>query len=250
MLKRYRMALAALLLVLVALPAAAAERVDSLPAVKAYNSSRFEQLLTINGTPLIAGRGEMESNNRLYYVLKTLPSAGLDEETLEIVIYDGTMYTREGSDTQWYIEDRNVPLVPPSGDSPADASLPFPVTRIGTVNVAGTPTDQYQIWIQDNALGELIKLDLWIGQEKNYIYQEQLAIVTNDPELGQLTLADLTRAYDFDAPITVGPPANAQVRPSPAALTGFSWQNRRLNKLAAPFVSSFVREAAIARFGR
>lgn len=250
MLKRYRMALAALLMVLVVLPAAAAERVDALPAVKAFNSSRFEQLLTINGIALIAGRGEMESNNRLYYVLKTIPSSGLEEETLEIVIYDGTMYTREDTDPQWYIEDSNVPIMPPSGDIPAEANLPFPVTKIGTVNVAGTPTDQYQIWIQDNAMGELLKLDLWIGQEKNYIYQEQLSIVTQDPDLGELTLADLTRAYDFDAAIKVGPPANAKVRPNPTSLTNFSHANPSLNKLAAPFVTSFVRDAAIARFGR
>ncbi|HYF65958.1 MAG TPA: hypothetical protein VD886_24225 [Herpetosiphonaceae bacterium] len=250
MLKRYRMALAALLMVLVVLPAAAAERVDALPAVKAYNSSRFEQLLTINGIPLITGRGEMESNNRLHYVLKTVPSSGLDEETLEIVVYDGTMYTRENADTQWYIEDSDVPIVPPSGDIPAEANLPFPVTKIGTVNVAGTPTDQYQIWIQDAAMGDLLKFDLWIGQQMNYIYQEQLAIVTTDPELGELTLADLHRAYDFDAAIKVGPPANAKVRPNPTSLTNFSWQNRGLNKLAAPFVSSFVRDAAIARFAR
>ena len=48
MLKRYRMAFAAMLVALVVLPVAAAERVDSLPAVKAYNSGRFEQLLTIS----------------------------------------------------------------------------------------------------------------------------------------------------------------------------------------------------------
>ncbi len=145
MLKRYRMVLAAMLLALVVLPAAAAERVDALPAVKAYTSSRFEQLLTINDMPFIVGRGAMESNNRMHFVLRTVPMFGLEESTLEIVVYDGTMYTREDADPQWYIEDAAVPIVPPSGDTPAEANLPFPVTRIGAVNVAGVPTDQYQI---------------------------------------------------------------------------------------------------------
>ena len=250
MLKRYRMAFAAVLVALVVLPVAAAERVDALPAVKAYNSGRFEQLLTINDIPFITGRGEMESNNRLHYVLKTVPMEGLAESTLEIVVYDGTMYTREDDDTQWYIEDANVPIVPPSGDIPAEANLPFPVTKIGTVNVAGTPTDQYQIWIQDDPMGDLMKYDLWIGQQMNYIYQDQLSLVTSDPDLGTLTLADLARTYDFNADIKVGPPANAKVRPNPTSLVSFSWQNRGLNKLAAPFATSAVRDIAKELFAR
>jgi hypothetical protein len=248
MLKRYRMALAVVLVALVVLPVAAAERVDALPAVKAYNSSRFEQLLTINDMPFIVGRGEMESNNRMHYVLRTVPMEGLDESTLEIVVYDGKMYTREDADPQWYIEDVEVPTVPPSGDTPAEANLPFPVTRIGTVPVAGVPTDQYQIWIQDDPMGDLLKIDMWIGQEKNYIYQTQLSIAMTDEDLGNLTVASLARAYDFDASIKVGPPANAKVRPNPTSLVNFSWQNRGLNKLAAPLVSTTVRDLAVARF--
>ncbi len=243
MLKRYRMVVLALLLALVVLPAAAAERVDTLPPIKSYNSARFEQLLTINTMPLIVGRGEMESSDRMYFVLRTLPFVGMDESTLEIVLYDGTMYTREGGDTQWYIEDTNVPLALSSDDMP-------PVTKIGTVNVAGTPTDQYQIWIQDDPMGDLLKLDLWIGQAQNYIYQAQLLIMTNDPDLGELTLTSLERFYDFDAAIKVGPPANAKVRPNPTTLASFSRQNRGLNTLAAPFASSTVRDLVSARLSR
>ncbi len=99
-------------------------------------------------------------------------------------------------------------------------------------------------------MGDLLKLDLWIGQEKNYIYQSQLLIATTDEDLGDLSLASLARSYDFDASITVGPPANAKVRPNPTSLVSFSWQNRGLNKLAAPFVSTAVHDLAVARFGR
>src|SRR5688572_26156591 len=114
---------------LVARPACAAESAATLPAVKSFSAARFEVApMVVNGQPVVVGRGEIASPSRAHLVLKTLPDGGQPEQTLEIVLYDGTTYVRQHNSSQWYIEqDRDVCCVPP-----ADASLDDAVAAFGT----------------------------------------------------------------------------------------------------------------------
>jgi hypothetical protein len=244
MLKRFRIPLIALLLTLIVLPAAAAERVDDLPEIKEISSVRFEIADVLNGELFIAGKGEATAADRMHYVLKSIPFGNEPQEVLEVVVYDGKVYTRENNDTQWYLEDEGDV----SSLTHNAMANEIPVSKIGSMSIAGVMTDQYQVWLAGDG-GDIdhIALDFWIGQQMNYLYQEQISIIGNDPDLGELKLEEVTRYYDMDAAnIYVGPPANAKPRSS----TGLFNDSSKLHRVSNILGLGKVRELALKHAGR
>lgn len=244
-----------LLMLLAATPALAAEPVASLPAVRASNSGRFDLAVAINDLTLIVGKGEVASATRAHFVLKLLPlAAGMGETTIEIVEYDGTTYTRLDDDPQWYRETQtDLPVAAPVGQPAVDPAIDVSSAQpysIGAVDVAGTPTDQFQLWINKPASDvDYLKIDLFVGRQINYLSKLQLTTVGTDPDLGAIKLETVTRLYDFDAAnIVVGPPRNAIAAPGAArglmpALRGAGL----VGTLLAPLSSQRVRSSAVAR---
>ncbi|HEY0737907.1 MAG TPA: hypothetical protein VGD69_23520 [Herpetosiphonaceae bacterium] len=213
-------------------------------------SARFDLALALNDMPFIVGKGEITGPSRAHFVLRTVPMPGLPESTIEIVYYDGRIYSREDASTQWYVESElDLPVDDPTSLPEADVSN-APISSIGTKTIAGTPTNQYQIWIgADDGSTDHIALDFFIGQQINYLYQNQVSIFLTDEELGQLKLETVQRLYDYDDPsIVVGPPANAIERP---AMTGLAEIRNGgvLSTLAAPLGTAELRKLAAQRLG-
>ncbi|HEY0605038.1 MAG TPA: hypothetical protein VGD58_19120 [Herpetosiphonaceae bacterium] len=213
-------------------------------------SARFDLALALNDMPFIVGKGEISGPARAHFVLRTVPMPGLPETTIEIVTYDGKIYSREDTSTQWYVESElDLPVDDPTSIPEADVSN-APISRIGTKTIAGTPTNQYQIWIgADDGSTDHIALDFFIGQQINYLYQNQVSIFLTDEELGLLKLETVQRLYDYDDPsIVVGPPANAIERPAMTGLTEIR-NGGVLSTLAAPLGTAELRKLAAQRLG-
>ncbi len=241
MLKRMRVALVALLVMVTSLSAAAAERVDSLPAVKAQSSGRSELLMQISGEPIMVAKVEQENPNRAYMVIRPIGVLS-DIDLVEMVMYDGTLYSRTGLETQWYIEATGLPEAAPIEDLPATPTGDVPVTHMGAMQIAGAPTEQYQIWLNSDTAGTTyLKFDLWVGVEANYLHQMQLGLYSNDPDFGGLALEIVQRSYDFDSSIKVYAPANAIEREIDSGLVGLSYATPEANLLLAPFTTNAAR---------
>jgi hypothetical protein len=257
MFRRFRFVALALMVLAFVVPAAAAERVESLPEIKPSMSGRFELALVLNDQPFVVGKGAVESPTRAYFVLKALPVEGMREATLEVVIFDGKMYLRQDADPQWYVTD--MADLPASAPEDVSAAEPVDVeegvlSRIGEKPIAGTPTDQYQLWINDEdpQTTDHVALDFFIGKQVNYLYQYQVRIAGNDPDLGELKLETVTRLFDFDDPtIIVRPPANAEsIDMTSRGLMAPLKNAGLLGTLSAPFATSQLRDMAVERFGR
>lgn len=263
MIHRLRLVLSALLLVATVvganLPAFAAERVEELPEVRPVSSARFDLAVALNDFQLIVGKGEITSATRAHYVLKLLDLDGSVAATLEVVLYDDKIYVRQDVDTQWYVTDlTTLPVDAPTSAPSVDVEA-APISSIGAKEIAGVLTNQYQIWISGENLGEeaaptdRVVLDFFVGQQVNYLHQYQISSFLTDPDLGDLKLEQATRLYDFNNPeIVVGPPANAVPSPTPAA-AGLLPRLRNgglLSTLAAPLSTPELRALTIKHFNR
>lgn len=255
---RFRFLIVMLMMVMLVVPAAAAERVDELPDIRSAMTGRFDLAVVINDIPFLVGKGEVTSPTRAHFVLKALAIPGLPEDeggresTLEVVVYDDKVYVREDDDPQWY-SSTNVDL-PVSGPEAPDMDVSgAPISSIGSKVIAGVPTNQYQIWINNEEVqNEYAKLDFFIGQQINYLYQYQISAIAQDEDIGELKLEQVIRMYDFDDPsIIVGPPANAMDLPTPTSTLISPLRNGGLlSTLAAPLATAELRALAVERFGR
>jgi hypothetical protein len=140
-------------------------------------------------------------------------------ETIEAILYDGVYYVRQNDDTQWYIEGEVTAPLPDNALPVEDDLTDLPITLIGAADVAGVPTDQYQIWFNFDD-GSVITLDTFIGQRTPYVHKLQLnAYSTPDDTLALLSF--IYRYYDFEAEdIAVYRPENAIPRPAGEELVG------------------------------
>ena len=245
----YRSLILVCMLLVLALPAAAAERVASVPEIKPTMRARFDLAYVLDNRPIIVGKGEVVGPNRAHFVLHALSRMGAPEAALEIVLYDGRLYTREDASAQWYVEsDLVLPVGDPTSVPEADISN-VPITSIGSKTIAGTPTSQYQIWVgTDDGSTDHIALDFFIGQQINYLYQYQASLFLTDPDdIHQLKLEMVERFYNFDDPsIVVGPPANAIERPAMAGLVEIR-NGGILSTLAAPLGTAELRDMVAQR---
>lgn len=212
----------ALALLIVALPARAAEPVSELPELRPTLSGRFEFALALNKQVFSYGKGEF-SGDRVHAV-----SVDAIENTLvEIVTIDDQTYLREGVQTRWVrVPSEDPGVVPVSG--PATPALPSSepvVYRVGEAEVAGASTIQYQIPFSTGDIPtegvegtiKSMKLDLFVGTADQYLHKLQLTILASDPQLGDITLETVIRFYDFNQPIAIGAPPADLVDELPAA---------------------------------
>jgi hypothetical protein len=176
-----------------------------LPAIREAQRARFELALTSGGEVLGVARGEFEGHSRLHYVYRQLPIAGQPERTVEVVVFDGRVYTREDQ-SGWASGAEDVGAI----GLPSVAALEEldePVADLGSVAIAGVPTQHYQIWLAGLTSESRQTIDLFVGQGDSYIHQIQTTIYVQSPEDGPLSSGLVLRFYDHDAPgIAVGPP--------------------------------------------
>lgn len=209
----------ALLLLAVSPVAAAPTRVDTLPSPAPFSKARFDFAITVLNEALGVGRGAVESANRVHLTFKTVAAPGQPEETLEVIIYDGTLYSRENDSTQWYIDAQADPGTPTGGvpvEVVGEVPDEVPITLIGDRDVAGTATDQYQLWLNADD-GSFSTVDLFLGKQVAYLYKLQISAYTDIEDVLPLVGLDY-RFYDFDSgDIKVYPPTNAVPRPATAA---------------------------------
>ena len=263
MINRIRLVLPALLLLATVFgagaPAIAADRVDALPEVRDTSSARFDLALAVNDEQLLVGKGEVASATRSHFVLKLLEVDGSVAATLEIVLFDNKVYVREDADPQWYMTDLPpLPVSDPAAPPAVDVEA-APISSIGAKEIDGVLTNQYQVWISGENLGDVtldvdhIALDFFVGQQINYLYQYQTSAFLTDPDLGDLKLENVTRLYDFNDPsIVVGAPANAIPAPTPTA-AGLLPRLRNgglLSTLSTPLSTPELRELLLKHFAR
>jgi hypothetical protein len=238
----------------------AQERVDELPPIRSFTSSRIDMAITAQGQTFAVGKGLIENPNRVYFVFKTIAIGDLPESTLEVVVYDGAVYTREDEDPQWYVQEDGLPVNPPTTGQPTAIPPEIPITLIGTVDIAGTPTSQYQLWIDENtgaadATGgvttdsglDYLTIDMFIGQQINYLYQLQATVYADDPDLGQVSLGATIRFSDIDVGgLVVTPPTGAiPAEQRASAMRPLLYQP--FGSLMAPFTVPALLEAGLHR---
>jgi hypothetical protein len=185
--------LAALVLTCLAVPAAAAERVDRLPPIRQFSSGRFEYALLIGGQIQGYGNGALENLARIAYIYGVTG----EQPSIEYYLaYDGELYTHAEGQSEWTkLEDQAAPIPRPSADAVARLAERGTVSRIGDADVAGTATTQYQIWVEgaDIATEGPIKVDLFVGKETPYVYKLQFTAGAGPSEIGAIY-----RFYDLD----------------------------------------------------
>lgn len=215
-----RLMLASAMLLLVVAPVAAApQRVDTLPAITPFTKARFDFALTLFGIEVGYGKGAIESPSRIHLTIEIPSGDGSPGEVVEAILYDGVFYTRTNTEAQWYIEPiGDVPL--PENPVPASASSTDgpAITLMGTRDVAGVMTDQYQIWINGDDRSAFTT-DLFIGQSLRYLDKFQISLYADGRDATPLIGLDY-RWYDFDsAAIKVYPPQGAIVREASASMS-------------------------------
>ncbi len=215
MFKRIASLLLGLSLCLIALPAAAAERVASLPDIAPVVSGRFDFALAVNKQVLGYGQGEFSGD-----LVHAVFVDAIENSLVEIVTTPDRVYVREGVQTRWVtapVEQLDVPVSGPA--TPAVPAGDIAIYRVGDVDVAGAPTTQYQINLGSAGMlpADLMetgglksaKLDLFVGVNDRYLHKMQVTTVVADPQLGDVELELVMRFSAFNQPVVIGaPPAD------------------------------------------
>ncbi len=209
-----RIVLTALILALTTTPIQAADA--TLPPLAPLTSVRWDFVTTFNGRPLSICQEAYESYNRGHAVCHQLVTIAISEYGLslvagqidEIVLYDTRFYQRKNDETSWTVSPN--PIYNPNATLRDLYTVGFAaaLTRIGTIDVEGTSTTQYQYWSLDpdfnaGAGGQAV-YDLFLTPEGR-VRKAQLSYRGN-LSLGTGELQGIYVYRDFNAPITVGPP--------------------------------------------
>jgi hypothetical protein len=198
-------------LMLLTTPAMAAERVTTLPEIKPVRSGRMDLALAINKDVLIHAKAEF-IDDRLHAV--AVDTKG--NQVIEIVVIGNRIYLRQNTDTRWQattveIDDPGDVPVPGVPELPPFEEL-FTIYDLGTVEVRGVPTTQYQAQVDPAAIGApnstdfAFNLNVFIGIADAYLHKFQATILDttfDEPALLETPLD----VYDFNQPIVVGAPA-------------------------------------------
>lgn len=192
----------------------------SLPTLAPVTTLRHDYVLTFNGLPLQVCQTAWESWNRSHGTcrdLATIPEQNLIENYVrEVVRYDGTAYIRDNEETTWTtLPDENFIPDLTLNEGLFAVNYDAVLSRLDPIEVNGVPTTQYQYWSLDEALndtvgGQLV-YDLFISDEGR-VLKDQLSARGSSAGLGDGELANIWLYSDFDAPITVSPPAADQVQ--------------------------------------
>ncbi len=198
--------------------ARAAEPVSALPEVKAPTSGRFDFALAINQQVLGYGKGEFTGT-----AVHAVFVDAQQDQLIELVLVGDQLFLREGVEPRWLGTRLDVQDVPIAG--PATPTLPdegLAITNVGTAEVGGVPTTQYQISIDPAQLAAVsgaetgalpnttglneAKVDLFIGANDTFLRKVQLTAQVPDPQLGNVTLEAVLVFSALNEPVVVGPP--------------------------------------------
>lgn len=207
-----------MLVLLVAVPALQAETVEEFPEIAFPQTGQFEVLVTLGQDPLLVSQGKFSTLSRIYMTYILAPQATPPEEIGELVTYDGSSYIRQNDDPQWYIDSQaDVQIDPPTDEELAEAQAMLDelaseliITRLDTVTVSGVATTHYQIVSREGeGVDRASKIDMWVGQQDNYVYQLQLTL-TSEEDASQVEGIFVLRFFDLNNPnIQVIVPPNA-----------------------------------------
>jgi hypothetical protein len=217
---RTRFVLVLVALLLIAVPAHAAERIrhDQVPQVTWPATIKLRQVITHNGVPTTIF-GTLVSNVDDQFAVRgwniEFDEQGRPDLTQEVIFVGGRTYWRQQNETRWYMTSK-VPIMP----SPSLFDLDYPlkdtehpsvlVSRVGDVTVDGVLTTQYQYAMPQSHLPGYLssaKFDYFIGKANAAPIKWQWSMVDvrgDEPVLREW----IVDAYDHGVPITiVAPPA-------------------------------------------
>jgi hypothetical protein len=203
MVKRFTSVLLAMVLLLVASPALADERLNALPTFTEATSGRIDIAVAIRapqvGGEAVAiahGHGRF-SGDRLHLTFVD----AMTEDSFEILVIGADVYVRAPGSDKWLRanpEDAVIPVADPMNPiMPADI-MPT-ITRIDystPVQVNGVDTTHYQLWITPSSLPaetadlvtqaglESVTADLFVGLADNILRKLQANVLGTDPTLG------------------------------------------------------------------
>lgn len=202
---------------------AGAEEVQSLPPVQTINSVNERLVITVDGIPIAACRGQWETFNRNYTVCNyygDIPELGYQKgDTIEFVTHDGFLYLRRNSETRW-MRTEDIFYDPSVTFSAYLVAFPepFTVSNLGSRTIGSVPTTQYQLWSRNaefNGTGQLTQ-DLFIGND-GWIYGSNFS---DRSSFGENRTVDFYSTYsDFNSAIKVYPPVSSSVDGTDYTLT-------------------------------
>lgn len=214
----------ALLLALGASPARA-ETIAPLGDLAPITSWRQEYVRTWNGEPIMVCQLDQESWARLHQVCHQLvdgPAVGSGSDlvagrVLEDVIYDDTYYARVDQDPTWswgsmggFTCDYACWL-----QSFARSSV---VSDLGRTTINGIAVRHIQLWSTDKELNAAVGgqyVDDYFISDDGYMIANGFSYRGNVPGFGQGVMAFFWVNSQFNAPITVGRPDAALLKPAP-----------------------------------
>ena len=226
--------------------AAASPVADQLPQVQLPSAARFviSGIISSEGqTVPINGSGAFSDQNAMLDVTLTAPegaTSGPDKITLGAIVVDGKLYVKTsgvdaGTDDKWYVIDtgtltEGIPgavMDMPGSLTDIETMLGAAVSskEVGKEAIGGAPTTKYQIDVDLQKLaaatggstagteGSTLTMFLWVGDKDMYVHQFNM-MLSVDSSSGDITLnlaADLTITFsDFDVPVTITAPENAE----------------------------------------
>ncbi len=218
---------------------AAAQGQSKLPQIKNPQSARFDitgrldaagQALTISGGGAIAGSNFEE--NITYNVPPAMAQPGQPTSiTTRIAMVDGKMYiqipdTTGTGQAKWYVTD--APMTSgQAGMTTTSSQLEeaMTVTQEGTEDVNGAATTRYRVDVDmaklQAAMGQTgaslqaatMTMFLWVGNADQYLHKMSMNMTIPLPSevAGRNLVLEMSMTFrDFDQPVTITAPANAE----------------------------------------
>lgn len=221
--KRFVSVLLAAMLLLVAAPTMAAQRVDTIPAFSAPTSGKLKiavaiRLLTGNQeTAILAyGNGRFSGDRLALTVVDTQ-----SKQQIDLIVIGNTVYLRAPGSDKWTVAtpDTTVPVSNPMAPTtPADINPT--ISRYDEVEaVEGVPTTHYQLWISASSLPaasadalkaagiQAVTEDVFVGVADNLLRKTQSNILGTDPQFGAFTIETPIVFTNINEPQTIEAPA-------------------------------------------
>jgi hypothetical protein len=218
--------------------AAAAPVGDHLPETRNPTSARFDiagSIDTSGGTVPISGQGAISGNDFMLDMELTAPAgaSGPDSIGISLVVVGSNLYLKmtglsEETDGRWYVTDASglgmEGMDVLTGIDLETAHDSITITGTAKEAVNGAPTTRYDMEIDTDALmpqplEDEVSIDttatmsMWIGESNMYVHKMTMAVesVATVGETTSFVRVNFTVTLkDFDTPITIAPPANAE----------------------------------------
>jgi len=209
MVKRLGSVLLVILLLLVAAPALADERLTALPTFSQPASGALDIAVAIRVPPTAAqataiayGHGIFSGDRLQLSFVDTMSG-----ESIDILVIGTQVYARPTGSGKWTVinpADATLPISSPTMEA-APADMMPTITRIDqSEQVQGVDTSHYQLWISaanlPSAVADVLKQggietlteDMFVGVADNMLRKQQSNVMGTDPQAG---------AYKIETPV-------------------------------------------------